>query len=190
MKIISNYKDYYDYLQGVWGVDEKIVYKREPIYNDYPKGLYSFHIVGKWYMGYFDGQKWIYDFEELYEFNRGKRLVAQGDDTLHNYLFNFSPFGFKNELITDFPKSDKNEKYKMPVLLYKYDCLSVFSSHTTSSRYPLLQNTFIPKILPPEQIFIQISNFIAPKDLDIQNSPTDLNRFEGKGFDKKTSFRK
>lgn len=28
MKIISNFKDYYDYLQGVYGIDEKAVYER------------------------------------------------------------------------------------------------------------------------------------------------------------------
>jgi hypothetical protein len=28
MKIISNFKDYYDYLQGVYGMDEKIIYNR------------------------------------------------------------------------------------------------------------------------------------------------------------------
>lgn len=28
MKIISNFKDYYDYLQGIYGQDEKIVYER------------------------------------------------------------------------------------------------------------------------------------------------------------------
>ena len=25
MKIISKYKDYYDYLQGIYGVDEKLI---------------------------------------------------------------------------------------------------------------------------------------------------------------------
>src|SRR5690606_9622511 len=28
MKIISSFKDYYDYLQGIYGVDEKVVYER------------------------------------------------------------------------------------------------------------------------------------------------------------------
>src|ERR1019366_5578082 len=37
MKIISKYKDYYDYLQGVYGVDEKIIYER----IDGKKSLYK-----------------------------------------------------------------------------------------------------------------------------------------------------
>ena len=28
MKIISKYKDYYDYLQGIWGMDEKLTLDR------------------------------------------------------------------------------------------------------------------------------------------------------------------
>ena len=31
MKIIGKYKDYYDYLQGVWGQDPKAVYARDSV---------------------------------------------------------------------------------------------------------------------------------------------------------------
>lgn len=37
MKIISNFKDYYDYLSGIYGVDDRIVYVR----NTIPSGEYK-----------------------------------------------------------------------------------------------------------------------------------------------------
>lgn len=39
MRIITKIKDYYDYLQGVYGIDDKVIYdRRDAIYIDPSRG--------------------------------------------------------------------------------------------------------------------------------------------------------
>ena len=58
MKIISKYKDYYDYLSGVWGIDPLIVLDRTsydhlvPLNRGFGNEEYQFFICGKMISGY------------------------------------------------------------------------------------------------------------------------------------------
>lgn len=52
MKIISNYKDYYDYLVGIYGVDQKVVYDRRFSGNPFDQSTFVGHlfVLGKHYL--------------------------------------------------------------------------------------------------------------------------------------------
>ena len=55
---------------------------------------------------------------------------------------------------------------------------------------PILYNTNIQSVLPAEEIFLKITDFLSYKEPETDTNPTNMARFESKGFDKKTSFRK
>ena len=46
------------------------------------------------------------------------------------------------------------------------------------------------QVLPPEQVFMQIYNFLIPAEVEPDTNPDNMNRYQAKGFDRKTSFRK
>lgn len=56
--------------------------------------------------------------------------------------------------------------------------------------FPILKEIHFDRVMTPQETYLKIEEFISKKDLDISLDPTDLNRFESKGFDKKKSFRK
>lgn len=67
MKIISKYKDYYDYLQGIWGVDEKLILDRTEFfvqpYTPSNGTLIRFHICGYQVEGIFWKGEYLYGTE-------------------------------------------------------------------------------------------------------------------------------
>ena len=64
MLIISKYKDYYDYLQGIWGVDEKRVLDRtkfETTPEEFKLGdKVTFIICGQVFQGVYNDKEWLY----------------------------------------------------------------------------------------------------------------------------------
>lgn len=55
---------------------------------------------------------------------------------------------------------------------------------------PILANTFIPKLIPPTEIWQTIYDYLSSiKDKPISDLRTDEQKLESAGFDKKTSFR-
>jgi hypothetical protein len=81
--------------------------------------------------------------------------------------------------------SKYNEHYKCPVLWIRR-----YRTTEDINYNPILYKTNIQSVLPAEDIFLKITNFLSYKEPEINTSPTDMNRFESKGFDKKSSFRK
>ena len=55
---------------------------------------------------------------------------------------------------------------------------------------PILANTFIPKLIPPDEIWQALYDYLSSlKDTPITDSRTDEQKLDSAGFDKKTSFR-
>lgn len=194
MKIKSNYKDYYCYLQGIYGIDNNIIFERysksSQVY--YNNTFYEFHIMGKLYGGFKFEDKWIWDFQEL------NNIVVNWDtivkpklgfyeqnseyNKIRKYITKFdNNFFITEEIITDWKNTDENKKQECSILVY-------INSHY--DQYPKLIDTFIPKVISAHDMYIQLSDWYSKKELFIERKPTDMNRFESKGFDKKKSFRK
>lgn len=130
MKILSKFKDYYDYLQGMYGVDEKLVLDRT---NFSPvKYLPSQHLVielyiGEWLVeGYFNPDtKKFYWGESIKEFSEEMCKWAPNNitDKTHYYI------KFKNNRY-----HDHNFIRKEPVYLGD-------KSPTWKEKYPILQSS-------------------------------------------------
>lgn len=197
MKIISNFKDYYDFLIGKYGIDDKCVYERICSTEDQ---------TGKWYKTGIYKPKHAdltlnYSFEVIAVcgvmyccyFYRGRHYFGvEAKDYIPKKVYNDNHEG---EVYTgsDLDKAERfhlkktnlNEKENCPVLILGsghgyYDYAGV--------KNPKLADFDFGKVLPAEDCYVQIANFISREKPVIDNR-TDIQKIVGKGFDKKTSFR-
>jgi len=76
-----------------------------------------------------------------------------------------------------------NKAFNAPVLIVKDGTLD----HITLN--PRLTDIGFNRILTPTEAYQDIYNWIPYNEPEVPSSPTDLSRYEAKGFDKKTSFR-
>lgn len=193
MKIISKYKDYYDYLQGIYGVDEKLVLDRResdhPMY--YQNGRHVFvigdlmvdvlHIDGKFYCGESDMIKL-----------GGTKIENKSQPNIINYRVEYleqSSYFLKKEIstirVTAHRKNRVDDNFNQ-YAIYKPESLN------TCIPYPRLEQYGIQKVLKPHDIWVELSNWLG-KQLT-KNEPTvpigdDKIRIISAGFDLKTSFR-
>lgn len=178
MKLISNFKDYYDFLISKYGIDEKCIYERvcSTEHNDskwYKSGVYNpnfnleiykpfrINFCGKTYFGHYYNGKIYYG------------LDAE-----------FIPKSFKTDwgrmsrdIVSEPKDTDINEINKCPVMIGK------------DIKNPKLSDFQFGKVMPAEEAFLQISNFIMREPLII-NKQSDKEKIVAHGFDLKSSFRK
>ncbi len=187
MIIISKYKDYYDYLVGIYGRDEKLVLDRRdgfvsediPFHPQYIGNLFEFHICGKEYDIYVNSTG-IYFGERLEELGKvrdynGKYVSIPTGYTYPQYV------NARIEVVS----SDLNDKYNCPILVRKDRRLGGFHE---PQKFPRLSDFNFGSILSPEEIYIQLSTWLG-REKTIPNNQTNVEKIESHGFDKKTSFR-
>jgi len=191
MKIISKYKDYYDFLIGVYGEDEKIVLDRRVFKTPklYTKESYKFtlFLCGLKIDGLHKGDSFYYG-ENLRQFERkitnwylkfyekSKNFISiECENSRYKYE------NFNTEPIID--KSNINIKNKCPIILL-YE--------STQYNFPILSNIGLQSFLSPDKIYQMLyewlSNRITAKENRTDNR-TDIEKLLSKGFDKKISFR-
>jgi hypothetical protein len=199
MKIISKWKDYYDYLQGVYGIDPLMVYDRrgDTARPDIPSDtlyMWDFAICNKEYLVYEYKGKFYNTPEQYIELNsilkadNKERLTVRKKDyyvrtpieTLENAQEKWKR---DNEVPTD-----ANKKYRQPVL--------VRSSYArlredVKWKVPHLELYGFASFYPAEKIYQEISSFLGwLRDYpEIPNKQTDTEKLVSHGFDKKVSFR-
>ena len=216
MKIISPYKDYYDYLIGIYGEDPLIILDRrnhqQPTWrfnhrhgyiNEPQSSKYTLFIAG-----------WLIDFIHYGDkFYYGEEILQIPDLKLkENYYLGFHENIYSNELKNNFlvfhqdgnsnpikifknpAKIDFNVnfseiialiKFNYNYKLEKYECIILYS-------YPKLSDVNLNKFIKAETVYQWIYNYISEKNLEKeqhQDLRTDIQKLEGKGFDKKISFR-
>jgi len=202
VKIISKYKDFYDYLQGVWGQDEKIVLDRthfDPIRDDCHRWdkvtirigdlvIQGVFIDGKFRYGpdlekYSDpkfNRTWIYrdNSEEIYYIPVSKEFNYKAIYGYHKVFK--SPIKLNEDVsISDSDiKQVKEMKGAVAALI-----------RNQMFQYPPLNHLNINSALSPEEVWILISNYLS-QEKTIVDSRTNRQKIEGHGFDFKTSFRK
>jgi hypothetical protein len=215
VRIISKHKDFWHYLTGVYGIDNKIIYDitdgygvidNQP-YTDvtnrviYPSNL-ELHICGTKYIGVWDDgcYRWSLEYlNNLYvrymtELHGHFRNVWMSDisDYIHVkpddqiYWRRFKKSRIPEVRDTVGIPSNLNVEHKCPVIWVN----NVNHWKRDYNYNPILLKTNIQSVLPAEEIYLKITNFLSYKEPEINMSPTDMNRFESKGFDKKSSFRK
>lgn len=212
MKIISGFKDYYDYLQGVYGVDEKIIYERHcrriwledkwkkvSVFKPHP----GTHSVSGYYLAICGVIYCAYKMEEDFHFGVSaedlkagkyagylKRMDKQERQSFEKMIYNDSHTGWPN------PKLEHQNRYHLTetTINEEENCPVVLLELGYKKFDPLFKNVKlydfgINQIIKPHDIYIQISNFLS-REKPVADNRTDVQKLTGKGFDKKTSFRK
>jgi len=186
MKIISKYKDYYDYLNGIWGIDPTIVLDRTKFdilypditgFNDYY--VYEFCICGKLIYGYK-----LRNVDKILFLNDLLPYVEKSKWT--------NIFYFKKEYCQDSRSSHKpinttilEDKIK---LNEKEDCPIIIKHFNNIYKFPILSNFNFIKAMPAETIYNLLCEWLGRDKIKI-NTIDNASKIELYGFDKKTSFR-
>lgn len=197
MKIISNYKDYYDYLKGIWGEDPKLILNRNTKYIHKERYFNDMHILsliigGKLCQFYYDGKEYYFG-KEIKQFDRigdwsrkeGYYRVSIGSQTGRQrsaYISKDINDGY--EYI--------NQEYSCPII-YNYTSWCLDELHEQEWKiFPLLKSTPITQYIDATDVYKWISEYLAKEVDKIENITiisTDKEKLINKGFDPKTSFR-
>lgn len=200
MTIISKFKDYYDYLTGMWGIDPKAILDRSR-YTKTPDIIHEgdcvrFFICGFRVDGYFKEGRWhygedLYKFEREYKFSRWLHNIRSGDGEIGSrtvsvpaYKDRFSPRQEYHTLNVDIVRYPylrcPNEKENTAILIQK------------GSKYfpnPILKDYNMGSLLPPESIYLMLTDWLL-REVEVPNTQTNKEKILAHGFDYKTSFRK
>jgi hypothetical protein len=214
MKIISKYKDYYDYLIGIYGEDPKLIFDRRDgicktelhkhlVY----KGAFNLFIGNKLIQGYSDGEKCYYGTDiEQFHIIEGKTNILR----IHKNIKYIVPYWknsddyIKYPLLTDnyeikelrttiynpfssyekFIKTVEENKKKYPIFLEQKNKILI---------NPKLEDLGINKVIDAHTVYELLVNWhsdkITQQELQIPPIPDSI-KIQNAGFDLKTSFRK
>lgn len=192
MRILSKYKDYYDYYSGIFGIDNKKVYDRrnmvllEDIYiHDNCIQIIVFAICGKlYYTKYYSGNMYITS-EELAYLDIKTHVRSRYNKTSTKDRVN--DFISKNGTTTNI-----NEIKREPVLFgfagsYWYNSDKI----EWNDEIPLLSSFDFHKALDAKEIYTQIETFLGwlVDNPPIKDNMTNTEKILSHGFSLKQSFR-
>ena len=182
MKIISKYKDYYDYLQGSFGIDNKVVLDRSKgtvlHINDlapYEKGTYNRYQIC------ICDYKWdvVVSYSKNVYIGDHIRIIATKGYKNGYYI----PTGYREKAVVFIHEraTDVNQKEKCPI---------VFINYGHNILFPRLSDLKMASVYPAQELFIELYNWIVRfNNPEFPDKRTDIQKVESHGFDKKTSFR-
>lgn len=210
MKIIDNKKDYYDYLVGTWGLDEKVVYDRrgsERLWKFRSGYIEECFSTEKRWDDVNEGtpqERYIKAADTYYDF-KGRQfgcIIIIGNRVLRFVIDRF----LRNDKVVIHPLwvEDKEVKRKdgPAIIVYcwsmKYYGINSISDITVTDiikkaeavRNPVFIGTWVPKIIPADAVWIFVYEYLSSlNDKDFVDTRTDKMKIESYGFDNKTSFR-
>jgi len=210
MKIISKYKDYYDYLSGIYGVDKKIILdRREGLGNPEilqfgsTNGIVPLTLViaGTCYDGCLkdNDHYWCDDLKKISKEEPRDRRMRNRKGWLFYNNYNLiegqtvnikttnSSFDSVDLFITPYKDPfNTNELMNCPIVLVVGEYLRDYTRDRII--YPKLEKLKVAKYIPAKKLYLELSQWLAPKDPE-PIILTDNQKIESKGFDKKKSFR-
>lgn len=188
MKIISNYKDYYDYLQK-GGIDEKVVYDRRTSVQTYGGG--DFEKIG------FPMPEFIKD-KDTFNFNICGNLIRLRYEGNDKDIDRFDKPLVKGKFVLDtqIPMDgkfvcDKNMLGRTRAGEHpniKYDCPVILSFSYYTVKNPKLSMFGFGKFMSAETIYQLLYDWNSTNVIPEDNR-TDKEKIQGGGFDYKHSFR-
>lgn len=209
MRIINGgRKDFYDYLVGIFGIDEDITYDRRefmvlrdmPVYEHVgmcfnPQKYYGDKnkqtvrtwrsVNGKFKLDTFlQGQVYHFILEVGFE-----HFLFQVERYLENDIVKLD-----YKLIKQFEVREKKGTTPLAIMMVDYInnrmCERVEYRNYGVIKNPILDNTFLSKFFSPEDLYYKIYNYLIHiKEPNIEDKRNDVQKLESKGFDKVTSFR-
>lgn len=196
MKIISKFKDYYDHLAGIYGMDEKLVLDRtdyiptKPYFSNYE--VVRFCICDMVVEGMcFDG-KFLYG-EQLVSMAlpdvkyRDSRFYVIADNSKHLVKVLKVPTKHKDLELRPVFYSNKteyispNDKYNCPILRWH-------KQTDDFAKFPVLSDYQVHKVFTAQEMWIMLTEWLGREKV-IPNKQTDKEKILSNGFDLKTSFR-
>ncbi len=202
MKLVSNFKDYYDYLIGTYGIDPKAVYHRvceteiqkNGVLTLEKQGLYKPpHLIpgtrAATYTIAFCGTIYcVFWLEGKYYFGREAYEIRDVIDELYHSHY-LKERAYAHEHLT---KTILNDLTGCPVLLLRRrqsnDPVDLWQDYWVKVKNPKLSDFGFPSIIPADECFMRITNFLL-REKEIKDNRTDKEKIASKGFDVKTSFR-
>lgn len=191
MKIISKYKDYYDYLSGIYGIDEKLVLDRRnytPL--TYVPSVMSTDII-------LIGEYMIHGLWIDGKFLLGDAIEPYANQDREQYYWTESKYN-KSEywVIPDGRMSNlyclKDVKFlgdNSPT--WKHDCPIMLGYHDPSP-FPILKDYNVGSLISPERIWLMLSEWLSKRITKFEEhvEPSNDIKIINSGFDLKESFRK
>lgn len=195
MKIISKYKDYYDYLQGIYGVDEKLVLDRRKAEHTkyHSEGKHTFVIGDLMVDSFYLNDKFYCGESDMIKLG-GTRNKNERQPNIVSYNIPFiDSFGRKvtsNVCVTPYGKGRPDNKFD-EYAIYEIVFRNPYSQ-SEASPYPILENYGIQRVLKPHDIWIELSAWLGKQATKREPEVPvgdDKVRILSAGFDLKTSFR-
>jgi hypothetical protein len=209
MKILNGgKKDYYDYLTGIYGIDEDIVYDRSNahVFRD-TFGISEYFLPLRNHLDqerkhlktyHYQGNKLVYDWVW-----RARELDIVIEVGYMHYLFSIERYLDDNGKVILNPRLiDKvninKEISNAPLAAIPVMYTRMRNEAPKIKRYdidkkvenPIFSGTWVPSFIPPEEMYNEIYNYlISVREPEIVDNRNDVQKLESKGFDKKTSFR-
>lgn len=209
MKIITprSNKDYYDYLVGIYGEDEKVVYDRRQYNVLSGRDSIAFN-ANKLPQDRKKQKMMVYEWQSRHshriELHVGQRFCCLLEvGTVHYYLM-FERYLSDDVVMIDWTILEKREEQNhygaAPMSFFLGGEVGYYHSHSPRDKFdfkradvisnPILKGTFIASSIPAEEIFKALYAYLSSlNDKDIVDNRTDIQKAESAGFDRKTSFR-
>lgn len=170
MKIISNFKDYYDFLQKN-GIDEKVVYDRRTEIQ-----MWRGDFVKRGYNGpHFPKEEDIVGFHICGNYIRLKFLKGKYQ------------FDTQNPINGNFVCNKNSDAYK-PNINVQYNCPVILTYSYEVVKNPKLSMFDFGKYLSPELIYQLLYDWCSTNFIP-EDTRTDKEKIVSNGFDLKSSFR-
>lgn len=197
MKIVSKYKEYYDYLQGVYVIDDKLVLDRTSYYKlPYPLsndkstihiGEVVVEVYWKKDVPYIGEEIEKYSIVNKNSFGVYSSLHGMYNNTSHKdyYFIPNGRYSFIRVL-----KQPLDLKDKSPT--WKEDCPILLETYQGFKKFPLLKEYNISKKLSAEAIWMLLTQWLSKQIGKKEKVPemSDKSKILAAGFDLKTSFKK
>lgn len=190
MKIISKYKDYYDYVVYKYGIDPLKVYIRKPAF-------YYENSKIEWRFGNFDFDPYLKRFGDYapikrkietkdgvkeIKYNKSFQLAICGRIYYLFYLYGkLVGWSTKTNNSSQDEKTDLNEKHNSPIII-------LGSFGRIIAKDIILKQLNFGSIIGPEEMFLLVQDFVSKKELP-EITQSDKSKIISKGFDIKKSFR-
>ena len=192
MKILSKYKDYYDYLAGIYGEDEKLILdRRDGNAKNILGRVVTLYLCDNKIEGYNINNKFYWGKDEI-----DKIATPMGEST----------YFMSRNLYTHYIKEPYRKSYRsvdyincnlikdVKLTNTKLNCPILIKGLINDKliKFPKLETLGIQTIIKPFDIWIMLSEWLGY--MITQNEPSvpigdDKIRVESHGFDLKTSFR-
>lgn len=196
MRIISKYKDYYDYLSGVWGEDPLTILDRRSIAHKpifISNRILKLHFCDNVYTGLVKGCD-IHWGNEIDKFSiKGNHYSNWFYPSSKFWVVSLDDKNNRSYIPKNIEPSLVNTYFNCPIVVEEAnaqpDILGINEfSGLKYSLFPLLQDYKFQKVIDDNLAYLKISEWLnKPKDL-IDNQ-SNSGKILSNGFDIKTSFR-